>query len=424
MPVVLSSFERFVAFRYLWGAEGREEGRSFLRFVIYVSVGGVAVGVAALLLALAIVRGFSQEITNKIYGFGAHIQVQSYVQDKPLSDSESLQRQLGDMEGVTDVSPVVQHLVLLRQSETSIDGVMMLGTQSVPSYMEGRVVEGEFRLTATDDDQPPIVIGIDLAERLGLSVGDRVTAFSLQNAGDERSSDALGDQRPRVRQFRVAGIYETALTNIDDTYIFTGLSEARSLAGMGRGEISRLDLTTSDISSADSLAADIENKFGFPISARTIDQIQPYSSLFAWVDLQQSIIPLVIGVIVIVAAFNIIGALLMMILEKTREIGVLQSLGASQRGLKRLFVLVGLLIGISGSVLGSGAAFSLSLVQQRFSIIPLPAEAYYMTTAPIQMNPLDYLLVNGIAIALCALAAYVPARVAARIEPVRAIRFQ
>ena len=418
-----SNFERFVALRYLWGAEGQADGRSFLRFVTYVAIGGVALGVAALLLSLAIVRGFSQEITDKIIGFGAHIQVQSFVQEDPLSDASSLQRRLGEVEGIAQVSPVVENLVLLRRSNTSIDGVVMLGNRTVPSYMEGRIVEGTFRLTAQENEPPPVVVGASLAERLGLEVGDQVAAFSLLN-GSGSGTSAMGIERPRVRQFQIGGIYETSMTNIDDTYIFTGLSVAQSLAGFEDDEVSRFDLTTADISRADSLAAQIENRFGFPVSARTIYQIQPFSSLFAWVDLQQSIIPLVIGVIVIVAAFNIIGALLMMILEKTREIGVLQSLGVSQRGLKRLFLLVGVLIGAAGAAVGSLTAFGLSVLQQRYALIPLPADAYYMTTAPIQLNMLDYLLVNGIAILLCAIAAYIPARVAARIEPVRAIRFQ
>ena len=419
-----SKFERFVALRYLWGATGRAEDRSFLRFVTYVATGGVALGVAALLLSLAIVRGFSQEITDKIIGFGAHIQVRSYVQDEPLSDTPSLERRLGAIQGVQEVAPVVEEVVLLRKSETSIDGVVLMGTRTAPSYMEGRLVEGSFDLRATKEGPPPVVVGAELASRLGLDVGDQVAAFSLQKRGGGAASETMGLPRPRVKQFRVSGIYETSLTNIDDTYIFTGLPVARSLARMSGSEATRFDVTTTDVSRADSLAAQIENQFGFPVSARSIYQIQPYSSLFAWVDLQQSIIPLVIGVIVIVAAFNIIGTLLMMILEKTREIGVLQSLGASQQGLKRLFLAVGVLIGAAGAAIGSTIALGLAFLQQRFDLIPLPAEAYYMTTAPIELNPLDYLLVNVVAIVLCGLAAYIPARVAARIEPVRAIRFQ
>jgi len=413
-------FERYVALRYLWGAEGREEGRSFLRFVTYVAIGGVTLGVAALLLSLTIVRGFRQEITNKIIGFGAHIQVQSYIQDEPLSNARSLQQDLLDVEGVAEAAPILEDIVLLRRSETAVDGVVLLGSERAPPYMEGRTTDGSFRLEPRADGSVPVVLGADLARRLQLTVGDRVTAFALRSGAASRSTSL---RRPGVKQFTVRGIYETSLTDIDDTYVFTNLRAARDLLGVESGAVSRFDLRVHDVSTVDSLAVHIEDQLGFPIAARSIYQIQPFSSLFAWVDLQQSIIPLIIGVIVVVAAFNIIGTLLMMILEKTREIGVLQSVGASQRGLKRLFLTIGVFIGVVGAGIGSVTAFGLAYVQKHFQLIPLPAEAYFMSAAPIKLNPLDFLIVSAIAIALCGTAAYIPARVAARIEPVDAIRF-
>ena len=413
-------FEPFVALRYLRGAEGRAEGRSFLRFITYVAIGGVALGVASLLLSLAIVRGFSQEITEKIFGFGAHIQVRSYVQDQPLEQAASLEKQIRATEGVASASPVVEDVVLLRQSERSIDGVQLLGTTTPPSYLSQNIVEGTFELRSSADGQAPLVVGSGLADRLGLEVGQVVTAFSLRNGGG--SSGRMAP--PRIRQFRVTGIYETSLSNIDDNFAFTRLPTARSLVGLPPSTVSRFDVTVQDITRVDSVAGQIESRIGFPASARTIYQLQPYASLFAWVDLQQGIIPLVIAVIVIVAAFNIVGILLMIILEKTREIGVLQSLGTSQTMLKRLFLAFGLLIGVVGTTLGAGLALLLGFLQQRFALIPLPEEAYYMTTAPIALNPIDYLVVSVVTLLLCGLAAYIPARVAARIEPVRAIRFQ
>ena len=413
-------FESFVALRYLRGAEGRAEGRSFLRFITYVAIGGVALGVAALLLSLAIVRGFSQEITEKIFGFGAHIQVRSYVQDQPLEEAGSLAQQIRGTEGVATASPVVEDVVLLRQSERSIDGVQLLGTDTPPSYLVQNIVDGTFALHSSPDGHAPLVVGSGLADRLGLAVGQVVAAFSLRNGGDATGRMAP----PRVRQFQVTGVYETSLSNIDDNFAFTRLSTARSLVGLPSSAVSRFDVTVQNISTVDSVAAQIETRVGFPASARTIYQLQPYASLFAWVDLQQGIIPLVIAVIVIVAAFNIVGILLMIILEKTREIGVLQSLGTSQATLKRLFLAFGLLIGAVGTALGAGLALLLGFLQQRFSLIPLPEEAYYMTTAPIALHPIDYLIVSVATLLLCGLAAYIPARVAARIEPVRAIRFQ
>lgn len=409
-----------MALRYLWGAEGRTEGRSFLRFVTYVAIGGVALGVAALLLSLAIVRGFSQEITEKIIGFGAHIQVRSYFQDQSLTDAASLQSTISRTEGVTAVAPRVEDVVLLRRSEQAIDGVRLLGTNDPPEYLEQRLTAGTFWKAKPAQERPGLVVGSGLADRLGLEVGQTVTAFSLR--GQEGGKLQL--QRPRVKQFTITGVFDTSLSDIDDNFVFTDLRTARRLVGMAPGTVSRFDVTVQNFAAVDSVATQIENQVGFPATARTIYQLQPYASLFAWVNLQQGIIPLVIGVIVVVGAFNIVGALLMMILEKTREIGVLQSLGTSQRLLKRLFLTLGLLIGAVGTSIGATLALLLGYVQQQFELIPLPAKAYYMTTAPIELHPLDYVVVSVITLVLCALAAYIPARVAARIEPVQAIRFQ
>jgi lipoprotein-releasing system permease protein len=387
-----------------------------------VAIGGVALGVAALLLSLAIVRGFSQEITNKIIGFGSHIQVQSYFRDRPLEDASALQEKILATDGVRRAAPIVDDVVLLRQSDRSIDGVRLLGAATAPSYLARHVTRGSFRLAPSDAQASPLVVGASLADRLGLEVGARVTAFSLRRTQEGGAPTQM--RPPRVRQFEVAGIFETSLSNIDDNFAFTGLSTARSLVGLSPGTVTRFDVTVREIGAVDSVAARVDRAVGFPASARTIYEIQPYASLFAWVDLQQGIIPLVIGVIVIVAAFNIIGTLLMLILEKTREIGVLQSLGTSQTTLKRLFLALGLCIGAVGTGIGSITALTLGGIQQQFELIPLPAEAYYMTTAPIALNPVDYLLVGGVTLVLCGLAAYIPARVAARVEPVRAIRFQ
>lgn len=408
-----------MSLRYLWGAEGREEGRSFLRFIIYVAIGGVTLGVAALLLALAIVRGFSEEIEEKIVGFGAHIQVSSYVQDEPLDEGASLQTQLRQMNGIAGVSPVIEQPVLLRQSRDAIEGVVLLGMDRLPSYLEQRVEVGNFNVKATEGEPPGLVVGRELATRLGLELGQLVTAFALRQ-GD--SGMSMGGPRPRVKQFRIRGIYDTSLQDIDDVYIFGSVSAARSLGDVSPPSVSRFNVTVNEPAQIDSLAARIENKFGFPVSARTI--YQQYAGLFAWVDLQQSIIPLVIGVIVIVAAFNIIGTLLMLILEKTREIGILKSLGTSGRTLKRLFLVLGLLIGAIGTGIGTSLALALALLQKQFGLISLPAEAYYMTTAPIGLNPLDFVMVSVVTVFLCGAAAYVPARVAARVEPVKAIRFE
>lgn len=414
-------FERFVAWRYLRRAQGRSEGRDFLRFITYVAIGGVAVGVAALVLSLSIVRGFSQEIQSKIIGFGSHIQVGNYLQEGTLASAETIEEQLQQFEQVSRVSPVVENFVLLRRSAESIDGVALIGVNDPPPFMAGRVVDGAFQLETDASQLPGMVLGRQLAQRLGIEVGDRVTAFSLrQPAGDDRPEGPL--VQPRVKQFRVTGVYETSLANIDDLYAFTALRPARELLNIPSSHVTRFDLSVRDIQRVDSTAARIQRSIGFPISARTIYERQ--RGLFAWVNLQRSIIPLVIGVIVLVAAFNIVGILLMIILEKTREIGVLGSLGASGPQVRRLFLTLGALIGGLGVTMGEALALAIGYAQIRFDIIPLPAEAYYMSSAPVSLNPIDFVLVAAVAFVLCLVAAYVPARVASRIEPVQAIRFE
>ncbi len=415
------SFHRFVALRYLIGAQGREEGRRFLRFITYVAVGGVAVGVAALLLALSIVRGFSREIEAKIVGFGAHVQVES-LPDAPLNGAARLQREIEEMEEVASVAPVVTEFALLRRSSNEIDGVGLWGTDSLPHYLAEHLNAGTASFEPDEDGRAGLVIGETLARLLNVEVGDRVTVFSMRNSnGNGGGLLSMGGIRPRVKQFRVTGIYETSLANFDEIHVFTDLNVARNLLQYGPDEVTRFDLTLHDVEQADLVANEVEEMYGFPVMARTIYQV--FRGLFAWVNLQEAIIPFVIGVMIIVAAFNIVGTLLMIILEKTREIGVMASMGASRQLLRRVFLWLGLLVGAAGTAIGLSIAFILALLQQRYDIIPLPEEAYYMSTAPIELNPLDFVLVGVISLTLCALAAYIPARFASRIEPLKVIRF-
>lgn len=411
-----SGFERYIAVRYFRGVQGREEGRSFIRFVLYIAVGGVAVGVATLLLALAIVRGFKQEIEAKIVGFGAHVQVENF-EDAPISGSNTMYAELAEMQHVTHVAPVVLELTLLRRSAREIDGVALWGTDVLPSYLREHVVAGDGGFAPNEAGQPGLVIGSSLADKLGLQLGDKVTAFSMRRL----NAEGLGRSRPRIKQFHIAGIYTTSL-EWDELYVFADLAVARTLLEYDADEVTRFDLMLDDVQQANAVAFAVEDQFGFPIMARSIYDV--YRPLFAWVRLQENIIPLVLSIITIVAAFNIIGTLLMLMLEKTQAMGILASMGASAKSLRRLFLWMGVIIGGVGTLLGSLFALVLGLLQQQYGLIPLPADAYYMDTAPVDLVAWDFVIVGVIALTLCVLAAYLPARVASRIEPIRVIRFR
>lgn len=412
-------FEQTLALRYLRGAEGRDSRRAFLRFVVVAAIGGVAVGTGALLLAMMIVRGFSREIETKIVGFGQHVQVESYV-GEPLASASALAEGLAAVPGVQSVSPSVIDFALLRArpegGQPVVDGVLLWGTDPASQRFVEERTEGTFAFSADSQGRPGMVLGARLAERLGLRRGDAVTAFSTRGlgAGEIR-------ERPRVRVFYVAGIFETGLGDFDERFAYAGLDAVRSLFRYEPDEATRIDLTLEDRREARRTAETINASFGPPVFARPIEDV--HRGLFAWVELQQSIVPLVISILVIVAAFNIIGALLMVVLEKSREIGTVLAMGASRRAVRGLFVRLGFFVGVVGAAIGAASALMLGAIQARYGLLPLPADSYFLDTAPVEIRLLDVGWTVLAAVALCTLAAYLPARAAARIEPVRTIRF-
>jgi lipoprotein-releasing system permease protein len=406
-----------VALRFLRGGGG--SGGGFQRFVTAVAVAGVALGTGALLLALSIVRGFSAEIEAKVVGFGQHVQVESYL-GEPLGGADTLAQRLAAFPGVQRVVPAVIDFALLSARGPRgrlIEGALLWGTPpDGQPFIAGRVEAGAFSFAPDSAGHVGVVLGDALARRLGTEVGATLTAFSTRGL----EAGGLGG-RPTLRQFHVAGLFDTGLADFDDRFAYTDLGAARAFFGYADDEVGRFDLVLDDLDRSPELAAAITEEIGPPVFARSIFDV--FRHLFAWVHLQQSIIPLVISVLVLAAAFNIIGALLMLILDKTREIGILLGMGASRQAVRRLFVWLGFLIGVVGALLGAGAALTFALVQLRFGLVKLPQEAYYIDTAPVELHVLDFVLVPLLAVALCTLAAYLPARAAARIEPIRSIRF-
>ena len=416
---MIGPFERTLALRYLRGAEGRDERRGFLRFVVLAAIGGVAVGTGALLLAVMIVRGFSREIEAKIVGFGQHVQVESYL-GEPLGRADSLAARAAAVPGVRRAAPAVVDFALLsaQGEDGQTDGVLLWGTEpAAQPFVAGRVdAAGAFSFAPDAEGRPGLVVGARLAERLDLDEGDRVTAYSTRGL-----RGGAAPSRPRVKQFHVAGVFETGLGDFDDQFAYVGIDVARDLFSYAPAEATRIDLTLDDRTRSRAVAEAVSSEVGPPVFARPIEDVHP--GLFAWVELQQSIVPLVISILVVVAAFNIVGALLMVVLEKSREIGTVLAMGASRAAVRRLFVVFGLLVGVIGALTGAAVAVGFGLVQGAFEIIKLPQDAYYLDAAPVELRALDVALVVLAAVVLCTLAAYVPARAAARVEPIRTIRF-
>ncbi|MCS7155402.1 MAG: ABC transporter permease [Bacteroidota bacterium] len=402
-------WERWLA----WALLRRQGGRTFLRFITLLAIAGVAVGVAALELALFLSRGFSREITTKIMGFGAHVQVMRYTEG-PLYGADSLLHVLEQLDPqILRAAPVVYGQVIA-QGPRDVDGVIVQGVdpERDVSFIRTRLVEGRYGLEASE--RPTAMLSRTLARRLGVGLGGE---FWLYWANGDPSSLIL----PRATRLRVAGLYETGLVDFDEAFVFVHIDQARSLLGYAPDAVSRIDVQLSDPHQAERVADEIEARLGFPVMARSIFRL--YRNLFAWIELQQSTIPLVLGILVIVAAFNLVGTLLMMVLEKTAHIGILKTLGATDRSIARLFVCEGLLLGTIGVGLGNALALLLGFLQLRYGILPLPVEVYYVERAPVYMAATDLVLVSAVALLLCWASTWFPARIAARLHPVEALRF-
>jgi lipoprotein-releasing system permease protein len=314
---------------------------------------------------------------------------------------------------VARVSRFLQREAILITRD-NIDGVMVKGLDAEEEFthVRGRITEGIYRLGDSTGARP-VILGKRLADKLGVRVGDKVVLLGVT---DPRSIlDA-----PKV-QCIVQGLYETGMSEyFDDLYIFCSLGTAQRLFAVPDG-IDGYDVLCTQTDRVDSTVNAIQKAVGYPFDPRSVFSI--YRNLFIWIDLQQQLIPIVVGSLIVISVFNIISTLLLFVIEKTQHIGILLSLGASRAGIRRIFVLQGLIIGIVGSAVGSALAFALCFLQQEYRFFSLPEDVYYMTTVPIHLSVPVFAVTIGVAILLSLVSSFIPAWLGARLNPIRAIRF-
>lgn len=400
------SIEYFIAKRYLQS----EHRKGFLSFITNIAILGVTLGTAALIITLSVLDGFEREIKNKVVEFTSHIQVQGF-QGLALGDYRaSMERATEEISGILSISPFAAKEGMIRSRE-GVDGIYLKGINPARDVVTPKyhLVEGTFISDAGTARE--IVIGKKLALRLNAQLGDNIVVFALPR----------GEQtKPKAMQFKLAGIYESGMAEFDDIYAYTHLRDAQTLFQIG-DDITGYDVLVRDITHVDAVAGQLQELLGYPHFARTV--FQQYHNLFSWVELQKKMSPILLSLIIIVATINIIGTILMFVLEKTRSIGILKSLGASPKLIGRIFILQGLGIASVGIVLGNLLAFAFCSIQMNFGFFSLPSDIYYMNTVPILMKPENFLLVTIVAYALCLLTTVLPSRAAARMNPVTALRF-
>lgn len=406
-------YQVFIAIRYL-KSKKRHRG---LSFNTAISIGGVAVGVMALLVVLSVMSGFHEDLQRKILGVTAHVVVLSYT--GPMEDYPSVLERVRQEPRVRDASPFVLGQAMI-SSEGKAQGVFVRGIdpslEMKTTRLEDYMKEGALKdLEGEEDGLPGIVLGRELAGRLGASVGDTVRIISPTGA-----VGPLG-LVPRVRQFEVAGIFEVGMYEYDSNLVLVGMGPAQEFFALGDA-VTGIELRIDDIYRAKEVSQDLQKKLGFPLYAR--DWIQMNKNLFAALRLEKLAMFVILTLIVLVAAFNIISTLIMNVIEKEREIAILKAMGATNRGIMSVFMLQGFLIGLVGTVIGITGGWLLGYLMNTYEIIKLPPDVYYLSHLPVKMQLVDFLVVSSSAVVISFLATIYPAWQASRLNPIEPLRYE
>lgn len=408
----MASFEWFVSLRYLRA----KRKQKFISLITLISILGVAVGVMALIVVLSVFTGFTEGLRDQIIGVNAHALVQRF--GSTINDSEEVTAKIEAVEGVEATTPYIYGQALI-SSATHSTGVVLRGIEAASAM---RVLSIGQKMTAgklTDLDTafevPAIVLGRDMARQLQVGVGDRVRLISPN--GPLSPMGVL----PKIRTCVVAGIFETGMFEYDSTMGYINLQTARSLTDLQRG-VHGIEVRVRDIDQADRTAAAIRQALGQGYSVR--DWMQLNQNLFAALKLEKIGIFIALDLIILVAALNIISALIMVVMEKNRDIAILKSMGATTKSIMRIFFYQGMVIGLSGTMLGVASGLGLCALLKRYKIIELPSNVYPMSTMPIKVVPLDVTVIAVSALLITLAATLYPSWKASRIRPAEALSYE
>lgn len=407
------SFEWFIAWRYLRA----KRKTKFISIISFISVAGVAVGVMALAVVLAVMNGFESEIHNRIIGINAHVILLKYG-NQPIKDYFELSDRVEELPEVVSAAPFTYTKAVL-QGETGADGIVVRG---IDLERESRVTDilkniepALDTLTRRPGEMPGAILGDELAKSLRVGLGDTVAVTSPF----DYVVTPMG-LVPSVDRFVVRSLFSSGMFEYDQSLVYIDLKDAQSLFGLGDGVVGVSVKTTDPYRAPEIAATVVEHVGGFPY--RTNNWIELNRNLFTWMKTEKRVMFWILSLIIMVAAFNIASTLIMVVMEKTRDIGIMKSMGATPRAILRIFVFEGLVIGAIGTVVGSVAGYLLAALLDRYQFVTLPGDVYPIETLPVEMHGLDFGLVAVAAIAISFAAAIYPAWQASRLAPVEAIR--
>ncbi|MDR2293075.1 MAG: ABC transporter permease [Prevotellaceae bacterium] len=413
------NIEYFIAKRL---ASSKESGNRLSRLMSIVAVVSIALGFAVMILTIAIVTGFKKNIFDKLVGGNAHIQIinldSNYsFETNPITATKDLIDELNSFEGVLHVQKFITKGGIIK-TEQDNQGVMFKGIDCDfdTAFFAKCMVEGQMFTvsdTATTND---ILISKKLAQLLRLKLGDKLDAYFVQNP-------------PRIRRFTICGIYSTQLEEIDKSLVLCDIKHLQKIYGWTKNQISGLEINVDEIKNIEEMNYAISNLVTFNTNEdgsrlAVTDVTQLYPHLFAWLDMLDTNVIIILLLTIAVAGFNMVSGLLIMLMERTSMIGILESLGMQSINISKLFLYRTAFIVVKGLIIGNIIGIACCLLQHHFGIIKLDAASYFVSTVPINLNLIHLVLLNVSSALVIALALIVPSLIITRISPEKTIRFE
>jgi len=412
------SLEWFIGRRYL----ASRRGTRFLSLITLIAIGGVAVGVMALIIVTAVMTGLQQDLRDKILGVNPHIWVMTYGESMRMDGWETTLQKVKGVEGVRAAAPFIHTEVGITNRANYSEGAILRGIDPYrpgpPVTDIGGTLRSHDMLPArTRSGLPPLVVGESLASRASVLPGDTLVVISFQNA----KVSPVGGLMPTMRQFEVTGTFRTGMYEYDNKFMYTTIPAAQELTGMGTA-VSGIEVRVPDPLNATEVAHRIVDRLGIPF--RTDDWKTMNAALFSALKLEKLAMELILLLIVLVACFNIVSTLVMVVTDKTREIGILKSMGLGSRRVLRIFMIQGLVIGLVGSLIGGGGGLLLNFLIDRYELIKIPGDIYFVSHLPVRSDPMDVITILLATVLISFVATIYPALQAARLTPVEAIRHE
>ncbi|ACV69517.1 lipoprotein-releasing ABC transporter permease subunit [Desulfohalobium retbaense] len=407
-------FERFIAVRYLLA----RRKQTFISVISLISVLGVGLGVAALIVVLGVMNGFSNELRDKILGVNAHVIVGAT--SGGFADYEQTAETVRRVQGVTGVMPFIYSEVMC-STPHGVKGAALRGIdpERAPEVLNlgEQMVQGSLQALTEPGEYPGIILGQDLADRLGVFSGRTINLLSPSG-----QSSAAGFS-PKIKIFRVVGVFESGMYEYDSSLAYVGLPAARDLLGFGGELVTGLEVRLADVYQAPQIGEAVLERLD-PSRFYVRNWMEMNESFFSALKLEKTAMSVILVMIVLVGSFSIITTLIMLVMEKTKDIAILISMGAQAHNIRNIFMLQGTIIGFVGTGLGYALGLGVCFLLDRYQFIRLPGDVYYLDHLPVQLEWLDMGLIGVAALGLCFLATLYPARQASRLEPAEALRYE